>query len=102
MRHKYWIALVAIVALIAVPCALLIWRSSQLPVQRSMVTHAKVTAIAPSEHRFHPDEEYIVVRNAHATGQFDMHASEAKCDVGDEVVVEERGATLTPLPATCR
>jgi len=102
MRDKYWKALVAIIALIALPCALLIWKSSPLRVQPSRVTHARVYAIAPSEHRFHPGEEYVVVRNAQASGQFEMAASDAKCDVGDDVVVEQRGTTLTRLPTTCR
>jgi hypothetical protein len=102
VKQRFQIALVVVVSLILVPCAVLVWRSYKLPLQPAVVARARVTAIAPSEHRFHPNEEHIVVRNAHATGQFTMTDSDAKCDVGDEVVVEQRGTTLTRLPATCR
>jgi len=102
MKDKLGTALTAVILLVALACGLVIWTSRHLPVQPATTALARVTAIAPSEHRFHPNQEYIVVRNARATGQFEMPASQAKCDVGDEVVVEQRGTTLTRLPATCR
>jgi hypothetical protein len=62
---------------------------------------AKIMAIVPSEHRFHPNDQTIVVRNAHGTGQFTLHYP-IRCNVGDTVAVEQAGITLRASPATCR
>ena len=62
---------------------------------------AKVVAIASSQHRFHPEDSYVVVRNPHGTGQFTIHYP-PKCVVGDTVPVEQAGISLRAAPSTCR
>ena len=65
-------------------------------------TTAKVVAIAPSDHRFHPNENTIVVRNATGTGEFTVDTLILKCDVGDSVPVEQAGVSLRAAASTCR
>ena len=64
-------------------------------------TTAKIMAIVPSDRRFHPNDETIVVRNAHGTGQFTVHYA-VQCNVGDTVAVQQAGVTLRASPTTCR
>jgi hypothetical protein len=82
--------------------ALAIWRISDLPLQPARQSVARVVAIVPGEGRLRANRDRIVVRTAHGTGQFEMPHSDIRCDVGDEVPVEQQGITLTRLPKTCR
>lgn len=97
---KRSLVLVALVAFFAL--ALTVWRISQLPLQPPHPAIARVAAIVPVESRWYANRDRIVVRTAHGTGQFEMIHSDVRCDVGDEVPVEQRGITLTRVPKTCR
>ena len=63
---------------------------------------ARVVAIAAWEAKFRASRDTIVVRNAHGTGEFSMPFNEVRCNVGDEVPVEQQGVTLTRTSKTCR
>lgn len=92
---------VGLLALLA--CAFLIWKIAGLPLQPAHVVAARVIAIASvSSGAGRPPRTYIVIRNAHGTGQFVLSAPEVRCAVGQDVNVQQRGITLTPLPTTCR
>jgi hypothetical protein len=84
--------------------ALLIWRIAELPRQPAHITRARVIAVAPGAGSGvgRLPLTYIVIRNAHATGQFDLREPEVRCEVGQNVQVRQRGVTLTPLPTTCK
>jgi hypothetical protein len=102
MKTRLQFALAVLLIVVAIPCAFLLWMARDWPAQPATRTVAKVVAISPSVHRFHPNDEYVVVRNAHATGEFTVDIRDAKCRVGDEVVVKQRGTTLGKLPSICR
>ena len=77
-----------------------VWGSGK-PQPHWRATTAKVVAIAPSMHRFHPNEHYVVVRNAHGTGQFTI-VYPLNCEVGESVPVEQAGVSLRASYETCR
>jgi len=87
-----------------VACALLIWRTADLPLQPAHVAMARVIAVTPGvgSGAGRQPHTYIVVRNAHGTGQFALFDPEVRCEVGQDVKVQQEGITLTPLPTTCR
>ena len=83
--------------------ALLVWRVAELPLQQAHVATARVIAIAlVGSGTARPPRAYIVVRNAHGTGQFALPDPEVRCEVGQDVRVQQQGITLTPLPTTCK
>lgn len=94
--------LVLVVLLVAVALGVAVWQISRQPPLPPHPAIARVVAIAPVESRWYANRDRIVVRSAHGTGQFEMIHSDVRCDVGDEVPVEQRGITLTRLPKTCR
>jgi hypothetical protein len=63
---------------------------------------ARVVAIKGWEGKIYAGKDWIVVRNAHSTGQFSMWNGEVRCKVGDEVPVQQQGITLSRTPKTCR
>lgn len=87
---------------IAVPSAVLVAHFAALPPQPKHPAMARVVAIGAWEGKFRADMDHIVVRNAHATGQFSMPDADVRCRVGDEVPVEQQGVTLTRAARTCR
>ena len=95
--------LVGLGSLVVIAGALLIWRIVELPIQPAHVTVARVVAVTPTGFGgTRPPRTRVAVRNAHGTGQFVFLDSDVRCEVGQDVKVEQRGVTLTPLPATCR
>ena len=85
-------------------CAVLIWRLAGLHLQPAHVAMARVISISPGvgSGAGRQPLTYIVIRNVHGTGQFVLSQPEVRCEVGQEVEVQQRGITLTPLPTTCR
>ncbi|HET6208490.1 MAG TPA: hypothetical protein VFD98_16855 [Terracidiphilus sp.] len=102
MTGKLFIGVVAAAVLAVI--AFGIWRVSQLPLQPARLVMARVVAIAPpiSSGAGRPPRGYIVVRNAHGTGEFALTEPEIRCEVGQQVQVVQRGIVLTPLPTTCK
>ena len=79
-----------------------IWRFSRLPIQPAHVTMARVDAIVPEESRWYANRDRIYLRAEHAVGWFELLYSDDRCRVGEQVLVQQRGVTLRPLPTTCR
>ena len=94
--------LLTLVGLVAVPSAAVVFHFAAMPEQPKRPSTARVVAIVPWEGKLRADLDHIVVRNAHGTGQFTMHDAEVRCRVGDQVPVEQQGATLTRSARTCR
>ena len=94
--------LLSLVGLIAVPSSVLVAHFAAMPVQPKHRATARVVAIAAWEAKFRASRNTIVVRNAHGTGEFSMPFNEVRCNVGDEVPVEQQGVTLTRAAKTCR
>ena len=96
--------LVGLGVLALVACGILIWKMGNLPLQPAHVVIARVVAISPpaSSGAGASPGVYIVIRNAHGSGQFRHSEPEVRCRIGQDVRVQQRGVTLTPLPATCR
>lgn len=88
--------------LVALALAFAISRIAQLPAQPAHPAVARVVAIVPVEGRWYANYDRIVVRAPDGTGQFAMLHADVRCDIGDEVPVEQRGVTLTRLQKTCR
>lgn len=87
---------------ILVACGLVIWPFAGLPVQPAHVAIARVEAIVPQEGRFHANVDRIYLRNSRGSEYFSLLFSDDHCQVGEQVPVEQRGTTLTPLPTTCK
>ena len=102
--RRFQATFVGLGLLALVTIALLIWRIAELHLQPAHVAMARVIAVAPGvgSGTGRPPLTYIVIRNAHGTGQFVLSQPEVRCEVGQDVEVQQRGITLTPLPTTCR
>jgi hypothetical protein len=85
-----------------VPLALVAWRVSTLPEQPALLARARVVAITPAAGRLYADRDDIDLRNQHGFGHFRRRNNQVRCKVGDEVDVEQRGITLTPVASTCK
>jgi len=94
--------LLSLAGLIAVPSSVLVAHFAAMPVQPKRPATARVVAIKGREGRLYEYRDYVVVRNAHGTGQFSMNDGDVRCHVGDVVPVEQQGVTLTRAAKTCR
>jgi hypothetical protein len=95
-------ALIGLGLVVFLASGLLIYRIAQLPLQPAHVALARVIAVELSSGGGRSPNTYIVVRNARGTGQFVLLQSEVRCEVSQDVMVQQRGITLTPLPTTCK
>ena len=94
--------LLSLIGVIAVPSSVLMFHFSGMPLQPAHPATARVFAIKAWDARFRAGRDYIVVRNAHGTGQFSMPDADVRCQVGDQVPVQQQGVTLTRVARTCR
>ena len=92
--------LAGVVILVVAVSGLGLW-FNRGPAPQWRPTTATITAIVPSEHRFHPNDHIVVVRNVHGTGQFTIRYP-LRCNVGDKVAVEQAGVSLRAARTTCR
>lgn len=100
--RRYYFVLAGVAFLLVLVSATVIWWFARLPLQPAHITIAQVQTILPMQGRWDANRDRIFLRGEHAFGQFDLLYSDDRCKVGQNVRVQQRGITLTPLPSTCR